>query len=367
MRRTPLYDAHRALSARMVDFAGWEMPVQYRGIIEEHLAVRRKAGIFDVSHMGEIEIRGAGALAACQSVTTNDVARLRDGQAQYSLLLLPSGGIVDDIVVHRLSAERVLLCVNASNREKDAAWITENVRGAEVIDASDDWAQIALQGPKATAILSRLTAVDLGALPRFSFVEGEVAGRRALIAHTGYTGEDGWELYSKPDAARPLWDALLEAGAADGLAPAGLGARDTLRLEAALPLYGHELGDDTSPLEARLGWVVRMDKGEFIGRDAVIRVRAEGVRRRLCGIELTEPGVPRAGYEVVRGDHTTGAVTSGTKSPLLGKGIALAYVADADAAAGTELAVRIRDRAVGAVVVPLPFYRLAPADGAARS
>ena len=357
MKRTPLYDAHRAAGARMVDFAGWEMPVQYQGIIAEHTAVRTRAGLFDVSHMGEIEIRGAGALAACQSVTSNDVARLRDRQAQYSLLLLPSGGIVDDVVVHRFSATRFFICVNASNREKDAAWIRDHAHGADVVDASDDVALLALQGPRATGILARLTSAPLAQIPRFSFVEGEVAGQRAVIAHTGYTGEDGWELYCSPAAARPLWDAILEAGGADGITPAGLGARDTLRLEAALPLYGHELGDDTSPLEARLGWVVRADKGEFIGREAVERLRREGPRRRLIGIELTEAGVPRADYEVTRDGRPTGSITSGTKSPSLGKGIALAYVAPADAEIGTRLAVRIRDREVGAVVTALPFYR----------
>jgi aminomethyltransferase len=361
MKRTPLYDAHRAAGARMVDFAGWDMPVQYEGIIAEHTAVRTRAGLFDVSHMGEIEIRGAGAVAACQSVTSNDVARLGDGQAQYSLLLLPSGGIVDDVVVHRFSESRFFICVNASNRDKDAAWIRDNARGAEVVDASDEFALLALQGPRATAILSRLTAAPLASLPRFSFVEGEVAGQRAVIAHTGYTGENGWELYCSPAAARPLWDALLDAGRADELVPAGLGARDTLRLEAALPLYGHELGDDTSPLEARLGWVVRTAKGDFIGREAVQRLERQGLARRLVGIELTEAGVPRAGYEVLRDGKVTGSVTSGTKSPSLGKGIALAYVALADAETGTRLAVRIRDREVGAVVTALPFYRRAGA------
>jgi aminomethyltransferase len=319
--------------------------------------VRTQAGLFDVSHMGEIEIRGAGALAACQSVTSNDVARLRDGQAQYSLLLLPSGGIVDDVVVHRFTASRFLICVNASNREKDAAWIRDNARGADVVDASDDFALLALQGPRATAILSRLTAARLAEIPRFSFVEAEAAAQRAVIAHTGYTGEDGWELYCSPAAARPLWNAILDAGRADEISPAGLGARDTLRLEAALPLYGHELGEDTSPFEARLGWVVRLEKGEFIGRDAVERRRREGPRRRLIGLELTEAGVPRAEYEVLRDGKPTGSITSGTKSPSLGKGIALAYVAPADAEVGTRLGVRIRDRQVGAVVAALPFYR----------
>ncbi len=341
----------------MVDFAGWEMPVQYRGIIEEHTAVRTRAGLFDVSHMGEIEVRGAGALAACQHLTCNDASRLRDGQAQYTLLMRPSGGLVDDVVVHRLSDTRYLFCVNASNRDKDADWMREQVRGAEVIDRSDEYGQLALQGPCAGAVLARLTDVALGEVPRFCFIEGRVAGHFCLIAHTGYTGEDGWELYCRPEAAAPIWDALLEAGRPEEVIPAGLGARDTLRLEAALPLYGHELDDDTTPYEARLGWVVRLDKGEFIGSAALRRQKVEGVRRRLIGIELTEPGVPRAEYPILRAGAAVGKLTSGTKSPTLGKGIGLGYV-DSTAGEGA-LAVEIRQRAVAAREVALPFYRRA--------
>ena len=357
MNRTPLYDAHRALGARMVDFAGWEMPVQYRGIIEEHVAVRTRAGLFDVSHMGEIELRGPGALAACQRATANDVGRLRDGAAQYSLLLHPDGGIVDDIIVHRLGAERIMICVNASNRAADFAYLCEHAQGADVVDVSDATALLALQGPRATAILERCTALPLATIARFAFAEGEVAGRRAMVAHTGYTGEDGWELYAAADDARAVWDALMEAGAADGLSPVGLGARDTLRLEAALPLYGHELGLDTSPYEARLAWVVKPDKSDFVGRAALLADRARGPRRCLVGVELTGPGVPRAEYRVLRDGQPIGVLTSGTKSPTLGKGIALGYVEPAASAVGTTLAVEIRGRAVAAQVVSLPFYR----------
>ncbi|MBX3025318.1 glycine cleavage system aminomethyltransferase GcvT [bacterium] len=357
MSRTPLYDAHRALGARMVDFAGWEMPVQYRGIIEEHAAVRTRAGLFDVSHMGEIELRGAGALAACQRATANDVGRLRDGAAQYSLLLDPGGGIVDDVIVHRLDAERLMLCVNAANRAADLAYLREHARGADVVDVSDATALLALQGPRATAILSGCTALALAEMPRFTFAAAEVAGRRALVAHTGYTGEDGWELYLAAGDARAVWDALLEVGAAHGISPAGLGARDTLRLEAALPLYGHELGPDTSPYEARLGWVVQPGKGEFVGRAALLAARARGPRRLLVGIELVDPGVPRAEYRVLRDGEPVGVLTSGTKSPTLGKGIALGYVDPAASAVDTALAVEIRARAAAARVVPLPFYR----------
>jgi aminomethyltransferase len=355
--RPPLFDAHRAAGARMVDFAGWEMPVQYSGIIDEHVAVRTRAGLFDVSHMGEIEVRGAEAIAACQHATANDVGRLADGQAQYSLLLTPQGGIVDDVIVYRRAADRLLFCVNASNRDRDVAYLQEHVRGAEVVDRSDEYALLALQGPRATSVLARLTGAHLARVPRFAFTEGEVAGCGALIAHTGYTGEDGWELYCAPDDAEALWGAILEAGRPDGIVPAGLGARDTLRLEAALPLYGHELGEDTTPFEARLGWVVRMEKGDFVGRAALAAHRRRGPRRCLVGIELTEPGIPRAGYRVLANDRVLGDVTSGTKSPTLGKGIALGYVEPAASEPGTALAVEIRGRAVAARVVRLPFYR----------
>jgi len=356
MRRTPLYDAHVRAGARMVDFAGWEMPVQYGGILEEHRAVRSRAGLFDVSHMGEIEVRGAKALDACQKVTSNDVGRLRDGQAQYSLLMLPTGGIVDDIVVHRLAQDRFLLCVNASNRDRDFEWMRENVKDADVVDRGDEYAQLALQGPAATDTLAALTAAPLGQIPRFAFVEGNVADRRCLIAHTGYTGEDGWELYCAPEDAAALWEALLAAREGE-VVPAGLGARDTLRLEAALPLYGHELSADISPFEARLGWVVKLDKGDFIGREALLRQKADGVARRLIGLQLRQSGVPRADYSILRDEHRLGSVTSGTMSPTLGKGIALGYVDAAEGERGAVLAVEIRGRAVPAEVVSLPFYR----------
>jgi aminomethyltransferase len=331
--------------------------VQYSGIIDEHVAVRTRAGLFDVSHMGEVEVRGPGALAACQRATANDVGRLADGQAQYSLLLTPEGGIVDDVIIYRRAADRILFCVNASNRERDVAYLQQHIRGAEVVDRSDEYALLALQGPRATAILARLTDVDLTAVPRFAFAEGSVAGHAALIAHTGYTGEDGWELYLAPEAAPAVWDAVLDAGRAHGLVPAGLGARDTLRLEAALPLYGHELGEDTSPFEARLAWVVRMEKGDFVGRDALAAHRQRGPRRCLIGLELTGAGIPRAGYRILREDRPIGEVTSGTKSPTLGKGIGLGYVEPAASEPETALAVEIRGRPVAARVVRLPFYR----------
>ena len=357
MKRTPLYAAHQALGARFVDFGGWEMPVQYAGIIEEHTAVRQRVGLFDVSHMGEIELRGPHAIAACQALTVNDLTRLRDGQAQYSLLCRPNGGVVDDIMVHRLSSERVLLCVNAGNIDKDFAWISEHRNGAAALNRSDEFAQLALQGPQATAVLRAVTALRLDDIPPFAFAEGLVAGRSALVAHTGYTGEDGWEIYCGPADARTLWDALLEAGASAGIKPVGLGARDTLRLERALPLYGHELTDETTPIEAGLGWVVRFNKGAFIGREVLLRQRETGVARQLVGVVLTEPGIARQGYSILGGGNVVGQITSGTKSPTLGKAIGLGYVASAWQKVGTTLDIDIRGRAVSAEVVQLPFYR----------
>ncbi|MFI5366968.1 MAG: glycine cleavage system aminomethyltransferase GcvT, partial [Candidatus Binatia bacterium] len=330
---------------------------QYTGIIDEHAAVRQHVGLFDVSHMGEIELRGSQAIAVCQDLTVNDLNRLHDGQAQYSLLCRPNGGVVDDIMVHRLSSERVLLCVNAGNIDKDFAWIYEHRNGAEAINRSDEFAQLALQGPQATAVLRTTTRLHLDAIPPFAFAEGPVAGRAALVAHTGYTGEDGWEIYCRPDDATAVWEALLEAGAGVGIKPAGLGARDTLRLERALPLYGHELTDETTPLEAGLSWVVRFNKGPFIGRDALLRQGEAGMARRLIGVVLTEPGIPRQGYHIIGGGQVVGQITSGTKSPTLGKAIGLGYVASAWQKVGTPLHIEIRGRAVGAEVVQLPFYR----------
>jgi aminomethyltransferase len=357
MRHTPLYDRHKAHGARFVEFGGWEMPVQYSGIIDEHNAVRQRAGLFDVSHMGEIEIRGPRALEAVQHLTVNDVARLGDGQAQYSLLCLPSGGIVDDIMVHRLSAERILICVNASNTPKDFEWMRDNAAGAEVIDRSDEFALLALQGPRATSILSKLTRLPLEEVPRFAFAEGEIGAGKALVAHTGYTGEDGWEIYCGPGDAAALWDAILEAGSGDGIAAAGLGARDTLRLESALPLYGHELDDTTTPLEARLGWVVRLGKKEFIGRESLVRQKERGIDRQLVGFAVTGRGIARQNHRILHGQDEVGMVTSGTMSPTLGKAIGLGYVAPKYAGIGNNLEIDVRGRQVAAEVVRLPFYK----------
>lgn len=357
VKRTPLYEAHAALGARFVEFGGWEMPVQYSGIIDEHTAVRTRAGLFDVSHMGEVEISGAAALETCQRLTVNDVSRLADGQAQYSLMCLPSGGVVDDVMVHRLAADRYFICVNASNADTDFAWMHEHRGDAMVTNRSDEFALLAFQGPLATTVLATLTTLPLAGTPPFAFVKGDVAGQAALVAHTGYTGEDGWEIYCAPDAARVIWDAVLAAGRPHGVLPCGLGARDSLRLERCLPLYGHELTSETTPLEAGLSWVVRLNKGDFIGAPVFRDQKQRGLTRKLVGFEMVEPGIARQGYPIHCDGGVVGAVTSGTKSPTLGKAIGLGYVAAAHAGIGSRLAVEIRNRLVAAVVVPLPFYR----------
>jgi aminomethyltransferase len=360
MKQTPLNAVHKALGARMVPFGGWEMPVQYAGVIEEHLAVRERAGLFDVSHMGEIEVRGPEALALVQRLTTNDVALLVDGQVQYSALCYPDGGVVDDVTLYRSSASHFLFCVNASNTDKDFAWMQEvhaesGLRGATLTNRSDEFAQLALQGPRAGAILARLTALPLDTIHYYHFGEGEVAGEPALISRTGYTGEDGFELNVPAAAAVGLWDRLLQAGRDDGLVPVGLGARDTLRLEKGYALYGHELSPAVTPLEAGLGWIVKLAKGDFVGRDALVRQQSAGIQRRLVGLVMAERGIPREGYPVYAGDRQIGIVTSGTMSPSLKVGIALALVEAAQAVPGSQLLVGIRDRKLQARIVKPPF------------
>jgi aminomethyltransferase len=358
LKKTALYAAHRRAGAKMVEFAGWEMPVQYSGVIDEHVAVRTRAGLFDVSHMGEIEIRGAGALEFCQRISANDVGRMEVSQAQYNLLLHENGGIIDDVVFYRLESRSFLVCVNASNREKDFDWMRQQATaGVEVADASARYAQLALQGPLAAKILQSLTAVSLGELKRFHFRLADVASTHCLVSRTGYTGEDGFELYCDVGAAEKLWTALLNGGAADGLRPAGLGARDTLRLEMGYPLYGHELDDTTTPLEAGLGWVVKWSKPTFIGREVLVRQKSDGVGRCLVGLELLEPGIARAGYGLYWHDCAAGHVTSGTKSPTLGKSIALGYVSREAAGGGENIQVEIRGRKTLAKIVSLPFVR----------
>ena len=360
--QTPLNAVHKALGARMVPFGGWEMPVQYAGVIEEHLAVRTRAGLFDVSHMGEIEVSGAGALELVQLLTTNDAARLADGQVQYSALCYPDGGVVDDVTLYRSSASHFLFCVNAANTDKDFAWMRQvhaesGLSGATLVNRSAEYAQLALQGPRAGAILARLTATPLAEIRYYHFRAGEVAGVPTLLSRTGYTGEDGFELYIPAAAAVGVWQLLLETGAADGLVPVGLGARDTLRLEKGYALYGHELSPQITLLEAGLGWIVKPEKGDFVGRDALLAQQTAGVPRRLVGLVMEERGIPRDGYPVFAGDRQVGAVTSGTMAPSLKVGIALALVETSQAVPGGELLIGIRDHRLRARSVKPPFVK----------
>jgi glycine cleavage system T protein (aminomethyltransferase) len=354
LKRTPLYDCHAQAGAKLVEFAGWEMPVQYAGVIEEHRAVRTAAGLFDVSHMGEVRIRGTGAEALLQSLTPNDVSKLVPGRAHYSGLLTERGTYVDDLLIYRLGAEDFLVVVNASNAERDFEWIAARSQGqAEVVDESDRWALLALQGPKALEILAPLASPDVSGLKYYGFAQGEVDGAPALISRTGYTGEDGFELYLDPADAPRIWGRLLAAGAQ----PAGLGARDTLRLEAAMALYGHEIDETTTPFEAGLGWVVKLDKGDFLGRDALREQKAQGIPRKLVGFEVEGRGIARQGHRVVSEDRAVGGVTSGTWSPTFEKALGMAYVPPEMAAPGTLLTLDVRGKPLPAKVVELPFYR----------
>ncbi len=360
MKTTPLNSVHRALGARMVPFGGWDMPVQYSGVIEEHLRVRSAAGLFDVSHMGEIEVRGAQAGDFLQYLLINDLSTLIDAQVQYSAMCYENGGVVDDLTLYRFSSERYMLCVNASNTEKDFTWIEAMLKhseftAVELENRSAQFGQLALQGPMSEKILATLTGADLPALRYYHFVEDQVASVPTIISRTGYTGEDGFELYFPAADSQRLWSALMEAGAPCGMLPVGLGARDTLRLEKKYALYGHELGAEISPLEGGIAWITKLDKGEFVGRAALQKLKADGVPRRLVGLAMTESGIAREGYPVYDGEREVGVVTSGTMSPSLKKGIAIALVEPASAAIGTDLQVGIRARKVSAQVVKTPF------------
>ena len=355
-QRTPLHDVHVHAGARIVEFAGWEMPVQYQGILAEHGAVREGVGLFDVSHMGEVVFRGPKALDSLQRLFTNDLARCADGQAQYGCLCRDEGGIVDDVVVYRRSADDLLVCVNAANRQKDYHWLQGHAFGAEVTNESDAWAQLALQGPLAAGVLQRLTSVRLPSVGTYRFTNSSVAGIPCMIARTGYTGEDGFELFSASEQGPKLWAALMEAGKPENIRPCGLGARDSLGLEMAYRLYGSDMDDTTTPLEAGLSWVVKLDKGDFVGRQALQKQKEAGLSKKLVGFTLTEPGIARHGYAVLQDEEPVGTVTSGTKSPSLGTSIGLAYVPPGLAAEGSTFAVDVRGRAVAAKVVKTPFY-----------
>lgn len=366
LRRTALNPVHRIARAKMVDFGGWDMPVEYSGITAEHLAVRTAVGLFDVSHMGDIQLRGPGSLAAVNRLCMNDASKLQIGQAHYSAMLTPEGTFVDDVVVHKLSENDFLIVINAGTREKDIQWVRRSIGhmpSVHINDFSDFYTQLAIQGPRAQETLQKLTAVDLSAIRNYWFTWGEVAGlHNVMIARTGYTGEDGFEIYipsDEPTSTR-VWGEVLDAGKEFGIVPCGLGARNTLRLEAAMALYGHEISDTINVLEAGLGRYAKLDKpGGFIGSDALLHVQnSGGPTRKLVGLEVTGRGIARDGYPVLDpGGARIGEVTSGSPGPFLKKNIALAYVPTAHSKPGTELAVEIRNQLVPAVIVPTPFYK----------
>jgi aminomethyltransferase len=363
LKKTPLNAIHRALNAKMVDFGGWDMPVEYKGIVEEHKAVRERVGLFDVSHMGEIEVSGPKALELLQLVTTNDVSKLTIGRAQYSGLLYETGGFVDDIIVHKVGDHNYFVCVNASNQDKDFFHILKHAQAhkldAMIADMGSEYAQLAIQGPKATTVLQKLTASDLGPTKRYHFVDGEVSGTTARIARTGYTGEDGWEIYIVPSEAERLWNEILKAGAEFDILPCGLGARNTLRMEAAMPLYGHEIHASITPWEAGLDWIVKLDKGDFLGRDALVKQRERGITRKLTGFEMKDRGIARDGYEINVSGAGAGWVTSGGPAPTLNKNIGMCYLPLEWAEPGHAIEVLVRGRGVEAVTIPMPFYKRA--------
>ncbi len=360
LKRTPLYEQHRALGARLVEFSGWEMPVQYSGILAEHEAVRTRAGLFDVSHMGEFKVEGSDALAFLQYLVPNDVSRLSIGQALYTQLCLPNGNTIDDMLIYHLADTHYMLVVNAGNIDKDFAWVAEQAKKyttVQVENQSDTTALIALQGPAAQAILQPLTETDLASIRYYHFAAGMVDGIHCLISRTGYTGEDGFELYCAPVDVVKLWNDLLAAGKAQGLVPTGLGARDTLRLEAGMCLYDHELTEQTNPLEANLAWTVKLDKGDFIGHDALLNAKQQGLKRKLVGVELLERGIPRGGYTIYEHDAPIGILTSGAPGPTVHKNIGMGYVDTAHATVGLPVQVDIRGRRIAAQIVALPFYK----------
>ena len=357
-KKTSLHDEHVALGGKMVPFAGFSMPVQYpTGITAEHTAVREACGLFDVSHMGEFVLRGPDALDLVQRISVNDASKMEVGQAQYSAMCLENGGIIDDLIVYRFD-DRFMLVVNAANIDKDWAWVGRHAADfdVEVENVSDETALLALQGPTAREVLRPLTTPDVDEVKYYRFLEGEVAGVPAVVSGTGYTGEDGFELYIAADAAPGLWRTLLDAGADAGILPAGLGARDSLRLEVGYALYGNDLDEDHTPLESGLGWITKLDKGDFVGREVLVRQKEEGVARKLVGLRCTQRGFPRPGYDVLADGEVVGTVTSGTVSPTLGYGIALGYVPVDRSRTDTKLSIDARGRPVDVVVQRPPFY-----------
>ena len=360
LKRTPLFDEYAKYGGKTIDFGGWELPVQFSSIKEEHDAVRNRAGLFDVSHMGEIFVEGSDALSYLQKMLTNDISKITVGGAQYSALCYEDGGVVDDLLTYRLADERYLLCVNASNIEKDFEWLQKHVEGnVTVTNASDDYAQIALQGPLAEELLQSLTTEDLAAIKYFKFKDNvDVAGQSVLVSRSGYTGEDGFEIYGTPEAIIELWNKILDAGKDKGVIAAGLGARDTLRFEACLPLYGQELSKDINPLEAGIGFAVKLAKEpQFIGQQALIEHKEKGLARKSVGIEMIDKGIPRTGYKVFKDGIEIGEVTTGTQSPMTKRNIGLALIDTKFAEIGTELEIEIRKNRAKAVIVEKPFYK----------
>jgi aminomethyltransferase len=362
LRKTPLHARHLQHGARMVPFGGWDMPVEYGGISDEHLAVRTRAGLFDVSHMGEVEIAGADALAAVQRMTSNDASKLAIGQIQYSALMTPQGTFVDDLLVYRWAESHFLLVINAGNIATDFAWISKQVNNsglgdAVAVNSSSRYALLAVQGPEALGVVQQLTSIELAPLKYYWFAHGEFAGIRGTVSRTGYTGEDGFEIFVPPAAAEKLWNAILEAGKGVNLVPAGLGARDTLRLEASMRLYGNDIDETTTVLEADLGWIVGWKKDDFLGADVLRKQKAEGVSRKLVGFEMVDRAIARHGHEVYVDGEKAGVVTSGTQTPFLKKAIGMAYLPAAAATPDREFEIDIRGRRVRARVVPMPFYK----------
>lgn len=365
LKQTPLNRVHRELGGKMVDFGGWDMPVQYpAGTIEEHLRTRNHSGLFDVSHMGEIDVKGSDAIAFVNRITSNDVTKLIDGQAQYSALTTPDGTVIDDLLVYRFAADHLFLVVNAGTTEKDWEWIRSHHAGesVELKNVSTEYCQIALQGPEALSILQQLTHVPLNDIKYYHFTTGTVDGVESIISRTGYTGEDGFEVYAAAEKGEQLWNKMLKVGKVGtetGVLPCGLAARNTLRLEAGMSLYGHEIDETTTLLEANLGWICKLDKGEFIGREKLAQQKEAGLKRRLVGFEITERGIARDDQEVVIGDQRVGKVTSGSPAPYLKKNIGFAYVPAEFAAVGGEIKIDVRGRLVGAQIVKTPFYKRA--------
>jgi aminomethyltransferase len=359
LKKTPLNEEHRRLGAKMVPFVGWDMPVQYTGVIDEHMAVRTAAGIFDVSHMGEIEVKGKDALAFLQKITTNDVSKLAEGQIHYSGLTYPEGTFVDDLLVYKFENDHYLLVVNASNTDKDFEWCLKNKAGfdVEIINRSPEYAQIALQGPEAEKIFKPLTDLSLPEMKYYWFATGKVNGAECIVSRTGYTGEDGFEVYSKLSDAVGIWRAMMEEGKKSGIKPAGLGARDSLRLEAKMALYGNDIDNTTTVLEAGLGWVLKMDKGDFNGRDALLKQKEQGLKRKLVGFDMVDRGIARHGHDVVKGGKKIGYVSSGSYAPFLQKAIGLAYLPFDMCEIGTEFEIDVRGKNLKAVVVKTPFYK----------